>query len=371
MPASTIDLAAAPGHRFMRGSARFTRVKSDQIENGDNSMRFFFFLAATALLAACQTPGYDYEARIAPNFAQAAEYRAPDVGRFRGPASDVAEGELAAMIAEIRLDGRPWFIVSQGQPDSVYEGRVDIDAWDEEVRYERDRRCVKHDGLFDCKRHALVETECTTESVAVTVTTTLVDLASNRDVFTAAQPGGSARETCIDIAEYPDDGRSEGVYRDPRQSNYNPYNAPIGMVQDAVVEAVRRFRYDIAPYNKTVRAEIMTEGLIPEEQNDTRFALAVDATKGGNFMGACAQWDELGRAYPRAPAVLHNLGACAEARGDMETAQLRYARAADLASGIPLLKDKKARPIFDALERVSGRRYDEMLLDGSLPKSGS
>jgi hypothetical protein len=217
----------------------------------------------------------------------------------------------------------------------------------------------------------MVETECTTESVAVTVTTTLVDLGTNRSVFSATQPGGSARETCIDVAEYPDDGQSEGVYRDPRQSNYNPYNAPIGMVQDAVVEAVRRFRFDIAPYNRTVRAEIMTEGLIPEEQNDTRFSLAVDATKNGSFLGACAQWDELARAYPRAPAVLHNQGACAEARGDMETAQLRYARAAELASGIPLLKDKKARPIFDALERVSGRRYDEMLLDGSLPKSGS
>ena len=82
---------------------------------------------------------------------------------------------------------------------------------------------------------------------------------------------------------------------------------------------------------------------------DRAIALAVEATKGGNFMGACAQWDELGRAYPRAPAVLHNLGACAEARGDMETAQLRYARAAELASGLPLLKDKKARPSFGAL----------------------
>jgi hypothetical protein len=334
-------------------------------------MRFFFFLVATALLAACQSPGYDYEARIAPNFPQAADYRAPDVGRFRGPAGDVAENEFILMLSDVRLDGMPWFSASPDGPDSVYEGEVSIDAWDEEVRYQRERRCVRHKGVFDCKRHAMVETECTTESVAVTVTTTLVDLGTNRSVFSATQPGGSARETCIDVAEYPDDGQSEGVYRDPRQSNYNPYNAPIGMVQDAVVEAVRRFRFDIAPYNRTVRAEIMTEGLIPEEQNDTRFSLAVDATKNGSFLGACAQWDELARAYPRAPAVLHNQGACAEARGDMETAQLRYARAAELASGIPLLKDKKARPIFDALERVSGRRYDEMLLDGSLPKSGS
>jgi len=83
-------------------------------------------------------------------------------------------------------------------------------------------------------------------------------------------------------------------------------------------------------------------------------------------MGACAQWDELGREMPQAPAVLHNLGACAEARGDMNTAQLRYARAAEIAQTIPLLKDKKARPIFSALERVSGRRMDDALINSIL-----
>ena len=131
-------------------------------------------------------------------------------------------------------------------------------------------------------------------------------------------------------------------------------------------EAVRRFRNDIAPYYQTMRAEIMTDGLTPEAQNDPRFAAAVKATKNGNFMGACAQWDELGREWTHAPAILHNLGACAEARGDMATAQLRYARAAELAQSIPLLEDKQAKPIFSALERVSGRRMDDALINSIL-----
>ncbi|MBU2084435.1 MAG: hypothetical protein KJ801_10350 [Alphaproteobacteria bacterium] len=334
-------------------------------------MRYSLLALATVFLAACQTPGYDYEARIAPNYPQAAEFRDPDVGRFRGPGGDVAEAEFGAMISEISLDGRPWFARSAGAPDSLYEGGVAIEGWEAEVRYERDRRCVEHEGLFNCKRQGIVETECTNETVTVSVTATLVDLGTNRPVFTSVQPGSAARDTCIDIAEYRDGTVETGTYRDPYRSSYNPYDAPIGLVHDAVIDAVRRFRYDIAPYNKTLRAEIMQKGLIPEEQNDTRFTLAVEATRNGNFLGACAQWDELAREYPRAPAVLHNQGACAEARGDMETAQLRYARASELASQIPLLDVKSAKPIFDALERVSGRRYDEMLLDGSLPKSGS
>ena len=285
-------------------------------------MRYSLLALAAVSLAACQTPGYDYEARIAPNYPQAAEFRDPEVGRFRGPAGDVAEAEFSAMISQVSLDGMPWF-------------------------------------------------ECTNETVNVSVKATLVDLGANRPVFTSVQPGSAARDTCIDIAEYRDGAVETGTYRDPYRSTYNPYDAPIGLVRDAVVDAVGRFRYDIAPYNKTLRAEIMQKGLIPEEQNDTRFTLAVDATKNGNLLGACAQWDELAREYPRAPAVLHNQGACAEARGDMETAQLRYARAAELASQIPLMNDKSAKPIFDALERVSGRRYDEQLLDASTPKSGS
>ena len=242
---------------------------------------------------------------------------------------------------------------------------MQIDSWEGETRFERKRECVEFDGLFDCEHRAIVETECTEETVEVVVTANLVDIDTGRTVFTQSQGGGANHENCVDVAQYEDDGSPLGTWRDPLHSSYDPRDAPYGMIADATVEAVRRFRTDIAPYDATIRAEIMTEGLIPEEQNDPRFAAAVDATKRGEMLGACAQWDELGKEWPDAPAVLHNLGACAEARGDMETAQLRYARAASLASGIPLLKDKKARPIFDALERVSGRRMDENFLDNA------
>lgn len=303
---------------------------------------------------------------MAPGFPQAAEYRDVAVGQFRGPAGNVAEAEFADMIEQVTLDGSYWFTLPSGDPAGIYEGRVDIESWDAETRFEREKRCVEYDGLFDCEHRAIVETECREETVEVVVTANLVDYRTNRLVFSQQQLGGANRETCVDVAEYEDRGHDLGVWRDPHQSSYDPYNAPIGMVRDATVEAVRRFRNDIAPYYQTMRAEIMTDGLTPEAQNDPRFAAAVKATKNGNFMGACAQWDELGREWTHAPAILHNLGACAEARGDMATAQLRYARAAELAQSIPLLEDKQAKPIFSALERVSGRRMDDALINSIL-----
>lgn len=329
-------------------------------------MKHLLLFALPVFAAACQTPGYDYQARMAPNIPIAAEYRDVMVGEFDGPAGYVAEAEFAEMIEQVTLDGDYWFTLPSGDPAGIYEGRVDIESWEQETRFEREKRCIEYDGLFDCERRGIVETECSEETVEVVVTAHLVDYRDNRIVFSQQQLGGANRETCRDIAEYEDDGRELGVWRDPLLSSYNPYNAPIGMVEDASIEAVHRFRHDIAPYYQTLRAEIITDGLIPETENDPRFAAAVKATKRGEIMGACAQWDALGREWPHAPAVLHNMGACAEARGDMATAQLRYARAAELTRSVPLLKDKKARPIFDALERVSGRRMDDALINSIL-----
>ena len=330
--------------------------------------RFFSFclVLALPLLAACATPGYDYRARMVPTFPEAVNYRDVQVGQFRGPAGEVAEQEFARMLDDVTLDGAYWFGAGgPEEPRGVYVGDVRIDRWESETRFEREKRCVEYDAPFDCEHRAIVETECTEETVEVVVTASLVDTDTRRTVFTQSQGGGANHEDCVDVRQYEDRGQKLGVWRDPVQTSYNPWDAPYGMIADATVEAVRRFRTDIAPYDATVRAEIMTEGLIPEEQNDPRFKAAVEATKHGEILGACAQWDELGREWPDAPAVLHNLGACAEARGDMETAQLRYARAAELASHIPLLKDKKAQPIFDALDRVSGLRMDRTFLDNA------
>ncbi len=324
----------------------------------------FLLVSSLLLITACATPGYDYRARVAPNFPGAAAYKDVDVGRFTGPAGDVAETEFIDMIMETELDGQPWFSHSSAaEPQGIYEGRVEIDSYEEDISYTRERQCVEYDGIFDCERRAIVESECSERTVLVRVTATLIDLAENTGVFTSENGGTATQEDCTEINEYPNHDGDLGEGRDTHSVSHRIADAPIGMIEDATREAVRQFRYDIAPYTKTMRAEIMTEALTNEVANDTRFELAVKATKNGEVMGACAQWDELASAYPEAPSVLHNTASCAEARGDMATAQAQYAKAAEIARAIPLLKDKKARPIFEALERVSDRRRDGAVID--------
>lgn len=335
-------------------------------------MRQLVLLGAVLMAAAaCATPGYDYAARAAPNYAEALGYTDVAAGRFRGPAGEVAEAEFQALIDAAELQGRPWFVtLDPARPQGVYEGEVMITGFARETRFERERRCDKYGGLFDCDRHVVVEVQCLTDSVDVAVRATLVDLASGRAVFTSEHGGATEREDCYDLAEYPDTGQSTGAFGDVLQESLPHWDAPIGMIADAVAAAIPAFRYDIAPYMTTLRAEIVEKPLVPEEAGDPRFAAAVKATRRGEMIGACAQWQELALAWPKAPGILHNLAACTEARGDMEKAHLLYAQAAEIARGIPLLKDKDAKPIFDALGRISKGRYENSLIDGvSEPRS--
>lgn len=331
-----------------------------------------FAFGLLGLLAACQTPGYDYAARAAPNFPEALNYTDVAAGRFQGPAGEVAEAEFAALIESAELEGRPWFaVLDPGQPQGLYEGDVTVTSYRGEIRHEAKRRCVEYDAPFDCERRAIVEEECVKDIVDVEVRASLIDLATGRPVFTAVQGGTAEREDCYDFAEYPDTGQLEGAVGSVVHEVFSPYDAPYGLIRDAVPAAVRGFRFDIAPYMTSFRAEIVTKPLVGEEVGDARFDAAVKATRQGNFLGACAQWEELAAAYPNAPGIQANWGACAEARGDMAFAQSQYAKAADLARNIPLLKDKDAKPIFDALERVSRGRYEETLIERAADAGGS
>ncbi|OZB14955.1 MAG: hypothetical protein B7X53_12640 [Hyphomonas sp. 34-62-18] len=328
-------------------------------------MRHLFgMLGILGAVAACQTPGYDYSARAAPTYAEALNYTDVAAGRFRGPAGDVAEAEFQALIDNATLNGLRWFIeIDPTRPQGIYEGEVLIAGFNRETRFRRERRCEKYEGLFDCERHVVVEMHCPKDIVNVTVRATLVDFATGRPVFTAEHGGATEQEDCYDVAEYPDTDQSTGEFGDVIYETLPHWDAPIGMIAEAVAAAIPAFRRDIAPYTTTLRAEIVEKPLVPEEAGDPRFAAAVKATRRGEFIGACAQWQELARAYPKAPGILHNLAACTEARGEFEQAHLLYAQAAEIARGIPLLKDKDAKPIFDALGRVSQGRYENSLID--------
>lgn len=333
-------------------------------------MKRLLAFVTVAMATACQTPGYDYSSRAAPNYPEALSYTDVAVGRFTGPAGDIAEGAFQALIDRAELQGERWFHSPDPRnPQGIYDGEVTLSGFRREVSFVRERRCARG-NLSSCERHIVMEIHCPKEIVDVNVRIRLTDYSSGRLVFTADRGGATEREECYDVAEYADTGQSTGQYGEVIRETLPAWDAPVGMVAEAVNAAIPGFRTDIAPYMANTRAEIVSKPLTDAERADPRFEAAVKATRRGEPIGACAQWEELYRAYPRGPAILHNMGACAEARGEMERAHLLYAEAATVARSIPLLRDKDAQPIFDALKRISRGRHENALIEQASGSDG-
>ena len=95
-------------------------------------------------------------------------------------------------------------------------------------------------------------------------------------------------------------------------------DAPADLVRDALYETLQPIRRDIAPRNATVRATFITEALDPVARADPRFQQALDISSKDPF-ASCAMWTGMAEEYPNSPAVIHNLGACAEATSDFQS----------------------------------------------------
>jgi hypothetical protein len=325
-------------------------------------MNRYFPLLALLCASACQAPGYDYSARQLPEEAEALAYRDVETGSFAGPGGGVARAEFLLMVDEIMLDGQRWFTVSDQSPQGYYDGQIRIASFDRERQLSLERRCVEYDAPLDCERRAMVERACETDIVRVEIVLTLTDRKSDRRIFSSVRSGEARREDCFDLGEVPDDGRSEGDFGSAERIGLPAYEAPRDLIEGASVKAVRAFRSVIAPYNETFRAEIAHKGISAEEANDSRFAAAVEATRKGEYLQACEQWNALAKSWPSAPATLHNQGACLEAKGDLAGAQDLYAQATQAAEKAGQGKHENAKVLFRSLARVSAQRQAATLL---------
>jgi len=133
---------------------------------------------------------------------------------------------------------------------------------------------------------------------------------------------------------------------------------------EALRSTLWKVRRDIAPYNRDVRAKILTKAETPAADADARFETAVKAVRARDLAQACDMFEQLQLDYPGEPAVLHNLGACAEATGFSEQAQIFYADAANRARA---LGEAPKRRILEALDRITEQRGDELVLDALQP----
>ena len=300
---------------------------------------------AAMALAACATPGIDYEARIMPTAPEAAQLRNVSVDPFDGPAGRWYTARLEQVLASAQFDGQRWFNVAGTGPShdsasGVYTGFVDIVDVDEYHSERRETRCVQRNTEGRCIRQQDIIEYCVTTTVDVAAFIEIKNPETGEPIFSSAYPGSASDYTCDD---YVASNNSFGIGRALRSFADSPFGHSDGrggsgsagaLVRRALADTLGPIRRDVAPLNATVRAEFVTKPIDPAVKADSRFKEAIRLAKNDPF-ASCELWSQLGETYPDAPSVTHNLGACSEAAGDYASAQNLYSQASDLASTTP------------------------------------
>ncbi|MEL6693258.1 MAG: hypothetical protein AAFQ12_09520 [Pseudomonadota bacterium] len=341
-------------------------------------MKKSLFATTCAFLgaAACTTPGISYEARLMPESLAAAETRTVQVDRFRGPGGGWYARQFETMIANTVFDGASWFTLADFEygvpgetPAGTYTGHVDIDDYDWHEYHRTTSKCIEWDGLFDCETRVDVEELCVEERVEVSAHPRLVDADTGEVVFSGSYGGSSSRENCYETGVY-DGAFNKRLKRKRRSHGLSGYHsigfagldAPADLVRDALFETLGPIRKDIAPRNATVRATFITEALDPVARADPRFQQALDVSSKDPFT-SCAMWTGMAEEYPEAPAVIHNMGACAEATSDFQAAQGHYAKAAELSVKFSSDGVTAGGDFLKALRKLSNQRSDLEVLE--------
>ncbi len=325
-------------------------------------------LFALMSVAACATPGIDYEARLMASNPAAAATRTVQVDRFRGPGGGWYAARFEAMLANTTFDGQPWFSLADFSYDNLgqaragtYTGEIDITSHTFDEYYQTVSKCVEWDGLFDCERREDVEELCVAERVEVQVHPRLIDVDSGTTIFSGTYGGDASYEHCDEAYGHDHGGSRRGLF--------GIGASPSGdLIRSALSETLRPIRVDIAPRNATVRAKFIAKALDPIVAADPRFELAVKAGR-KDPVAACNTWTQMSEQYPEAPAVIHNMGACAEASSDFTVAQSLYARSSQLAVAYSDDGITAPKAFTKALRKLSDQRYGlEIIEDLTRPE---
>jgi len=338
-------------------------------------------LVGIAALTACATPGIDYTASIAPGNPQAAELRSVAVERFRGPLAGWYAEKFEEMLGEASFNGQRWFQVGlfsrQSNVEGIYAGNVEVSRPYVDETYHSYTTCVKKDAeTKKCIKKKVVEQVCLDYSIEVAVTPRLLNVRTDEILHSKTYTASDSEQECFETGhvEYrirrgPNE-RGRGKFRFAYEDYGNPgYRLGDDYIIDRITASalhstIWQARRDLAPYNQEVRATILTEAENLEVRADPRFKQAVDGIRGQNLAFACQTFSDLAQEYQSAPAVLHNLGACAEASGQSAQAQAYYADASRTAQALGAAPAKR---VLNALDRISSTRNNELILDSLVP----
>lgn len=266
---------------------------------------------------------------------------------FEGPGGAEFASEVESVLAGVMVNGKPYFTLVDRMninrtlselelsqtglldektasrvgkmlgAEGIYTGRVIHSDVKDSPSVQARQECVRYQILYDKKgkpfqgpclqfRQRLVK--CTERVASFTVNPKLVSVSTGQILYA---------QTLTDMA------RSYGC-----EDGRPPESGAVLLkhVKDNVKNQLRR---DIAPFYVTEEIALMDlKDMIPTAEAREKLKQGIEFAGGDRMDRACELWEEARAEAPDSPALLFNLGVCAESRGDFETA-LAFYRSAD------------------------------------------
>ncbi len=304
-----------------------------------------FLCVIFLMLSGCAT-------KIRVNMLQPAPYHEASLTKtiavlpFSGREGKEFTAEIERVLAAISIDDKPYFtlvdrtsldkIINEmplspsGMVDQktavrigklvgaqgVYTGVVIQNSCDDSPYYENRSTCVQYEQERDkngnlyrgpCISWQLNNAKCVKRVANFAVSPKLVDVITGRILYSRDLSASANSSGC-------DDTR-------PAQSGNE--------LLERVKEMVKKdFRHDIAPYYVIKEISLMDskEGIESAEAKD-KLKRGLEYADKAKMDNACELWEEARNIAPNSYALLYNLGACAESRGDLDVALALYKRA--------------------------------------------
>jgi len=241
--------------------------------------------------------------------ADVAMLRSIAVDRFAGRDAAGVAIALERALTKPAIDGRVHFVVrpDPADADGIVQGGVSTDVRsDDFVR--QVERCAERDDRDKCVRKEKVPVDCVRRVVRMTVDARVVDARDRRVLWAGAPERSTRTEWCKGDSAPPS----------------------VASVQDRMAgDLAEELRATFAPTVRAYSARFResTKGL--DKPQATRFKALVRQSQ-VDLAAACQGWAALESEAPDHVATVFDLGVCAEATGDLDTALRRYERASQL-----------------------------------------
>jgi tetratricopeptide (TPR) repeat protein len=345
-------------------------MDTQQIERRSDPHGLFFrklcalCIILLTLLTGCAT-------KIKINMLQPAEYHQASLTKtvavlpFTGPGGQEFAAEIEGALASKNIDDKQYFtlvdrasidkIMSEQQfsqsalidqttaakigklvgAQGIYSGAVTAAHVKDSHYTEKRKECEQHEIKRDkkgnesegkCIRWRHYTVSCTKRDAHFSATPKLIDVSTAKILYSRNLSKSATSSGCEDRS-LPEDEQT---------------------LLEGVKEAVKtQFIKDVAPYYVTVEIKLMdsTDQIDSADARD-KLSQGIEFADKGRMDSACEIWGQARMAAPNAPAILYNLGVCAESRGDADAALNLYKQADKLIG-------KPDDDISSALSRVS------------------